>query len=353
MASVHDPLGGRSAGRGQARLRARRLQRAADARRAASPTTRASARRCRPSSTWSSAGRASSWPRTWGGPRARRRACRCEPVAARLAELLGPVKEVRLTDEAVGDGARKVVTDLRDGEVALLENLRFDPARRRTTSSFAKALAGLRRRLRQRRLRHRPPRPRLDGGHDQVRARAQRRRLSDARGDRVPRQAAATTSSGPTWPWSAAPRSRTRLPCSRTWPSVADAFLIGGAMANTFLKAQGGGVGKSKVEDGQADRGAQLPQALRDEQGRDPAAQRSGRGRRASTARAARWSAATSVPADRMALDIGPQTVSSFADCASPPRARCSGTGRWACSRRRRSPPGRWPSPARWPPAGR
>src|SRR5438270_4994065 len=48
-----------------------------------------------------------------------------EPVGARLAELLG--REVILTDEAVGDGARKVVADLRDGEVALLENLRFNP----------------------------------------------------------------------------------------------------------------------------------------------------------------------------------------------------------------------------------
>src|SRR5215471_7878359 len=34
-----------------------------------------------------------------------------EPVGARLAELLG--KDVVLTDEAVGDGARKVVNDLR------------------------------------------------------------------------------------------------------------------------------------------------------------------------------------------------------------------------------------------------
>src|SRR5262249_47053707 len=48
-----------------------------------------------------------------------------EPVGVRLAELLG--KEVLLTDEAVGDGARKVVADLRDGDVALLENLRFFP----------------------------------------------------------------------------------------------------------------------------------------------------------------------------------------------------------------------------------
>src|SRR6516225_1283885 len=48
-----------------------------------------------------------------------------EPVAARLAELLD--RDVLLTDEPVGDGARKVVADLHEGQVALLENLRFAP----------------------------------------------------------------------------------------------------------------------------------------------------------------------------------------------------------------------------------
>src|SRR6185295_16796470 len=62
-----------------------------------------------------------------------------EPVGARLAELLG--KEVLLTDEAVGDGARKVVADLRDGEVALLENLRFNPGEEANDDQFARQLA--------------------------------------------------------------------------------------------------------------------------------------------------------------------------------------------------------------------
>ena len=50
------------------------------------------------------------------------------PVAERLAELLGSEAEVVLTDEPVGDGARKVVSDLKAGKVALLENLRFSSA---------------------------------------------------------------------------------------------------------------------------------------------------------------------------------------------------------------------------------
>jgi phosphoglycerate kinase len=61
------------------------------------------------------------------------------PVGAYLAEALG--REVLLTDEPVGDGARKVVADLREGEVALLENLRFAPGEETNDDGFARALA--------------------------------------------------------------------------------------------------------------------------------------------------------------------------------------------------------------------
>ena len=62
-----------------------------------------------------------------------------EPVAARLAELLKV--DVALADEPVGDGARKVVSDLRDGQIAMLENLRFDPGEEGNDETFARTLA--------------------------------------------------------------------------------------------------------------------------------------------------------------------------------------------------------------------
>src|SRR5499427_10959105 len=62
-----------------------------------------------------------------------------EPVGSRLAELLDA--DVALTDEPVGDGARKVVNDLRAGAVALLENLRFSPGEEGNDEAFARALA--------------------------------------------------------------------------------------------------------------------------------------------------------------------------------------------------------------------
>ena len=62
-----------------------------------------------------------------------------EPVAAHLAELLA--MDVTLADEPVGDGARKVVADLRDGQIAMLENLRFHPGEEANDDGFARALA--------------------------------------------------------------------------------------------------------------------------------------------------------------------------------------------------------------------
>jgi phosphoglycerate kinase len=62
-----------------------------------------------------------------------------EPVAAHLAEILST--EVTLADEPVGDGARKVVADLRDGQIAMLENLRFNPGEEANDDTFARALA--------------------------------------------------------------------------------------------------------------------------------------------------------------------------------------------------------------------
>ncbi|MFL6100863.1 MAG: phosphoglycerate kinase [Actinomycetales bacterium] len=47
------------------------------------------------------------------------------PVASRLGELLGA--PVAFAADTVGDSARSVVAELEDGEVALLENLRFNP----------------------------------------------------------------------------------------------------------------------------------------------------------------------------------------------------------------------------------
>jgi phosphoglycerate kinase len=64
-----------------------------------------------------------------------------EPVATKLAELLA--QEVYLPDECVGDAARKVVSDLREGQVCLLENLHFAGEEAKNDEGFARKLAAL------------------------------------------------------------------------------------------------------------------------------------------------------------------------------------------------------------------
>ena len=64
-----------------------------------------------------------------------------EPAAARLAELLG--QEVTLPEDCVGDAAKKVVYDLRGGQVCLLENLRFHPEEEKDDEAFCRDLAQL------------------------------------------------------------------------------------------------------------------------------------------------------------------------------------------------------------------
>jgi phosphoglycerate kinase len=62
------------------------------------------------------------------------------PVAARLGELLGA--EVALATDVVGDSARAVTDALADGQVALLENIRFDPRETSKDTAERVELAG-------------------------------------------------------------------------------------------------------------------------------------------------------------------------------------------------------------------
>ncbi len=63
------------------------------------------------------------------------------PAGSVLAELLGT--KVLHTDDCVGWGPRKLVADMNDGDVLLLENLRFRPGEKEGAESFAAKLAEL------------------------------------------------------------------------------------------------------------------------------------------------------------------------------------------------------------------
>ena len=65
--------------------------------------------------------------------------CSLAPVAARLNELLGG--KVTFATDVIGESAKNAVANLKDGEVVLLENLRFHQEETKNDEAFCKALA--------------------------------------------------------------------------------------------------------------------------------------------------------------------------------------------------------------------
>jgi phosphoglycerate kinase len=167
-----------------------------------------------------------------------------EPVAARLAALLE--RDVVLADEPVGDGARKVVSDLRDGQLALLENLRFAAGEEENDEAFARQLASY-----------------CDVYVNDAFGTAHRAHASTAGMVKF----VATKGAGFVMAKEIDFLSRLLGDVDRPYVAVlggakvsdkievldalldrVQAIVIGGAMANTFLEAQGKQLGKSKVE---------------------------------------------------------------------------------------------------------
>jgi phosphoglycerate kinase len=232
-----------------------------------------------------------------------------EPVAARLAELVGA--EVTLTDEPVGDGARKVVSDLRAGALALLENLRFSPAEEANDEAFSRALASY-----------------ADVYVNDAFGTAHRAHASTAGITKF------VADKGMGLLMEREVKFLGKLLGDVERPFVAiiggakvsdkigvldnllgrvDQLLVGGAMANTFLKAKGGKMGRSLVED---DKLALARSFLKkaEEQNVDVLLPRDVVAAAGTKSEAGRTMQAMAVPDDLAALDIGPETARGFAD---------------------------------------
>lgn len=64
-----------------------------------------------------------------------------KPVAARLSELLG--QEVKMASDVIGESAKALAADLKDGEVMLLENVRYHAEETKNDETFSKELASM------------------------------------------------------------------------------------------------------------------------------------------------------------------------------------------------------------------
>ncbi len=232
-----------------------------------------------------------------------------EPVAARLAELLDA--EVTLTDEPVGDGARKVVSDLRAGAVALLENLRFSPLEEANDEGFSRALASY-----------------ADIYVNDAFGSAHRAHASTVGITRF------LANKGMGLLMEREVKFLGKLLGEVERPFVAiiggakvsdkigvldnllgrvDQMLVGGAMANTFLKAKGGQLGRSLVEE---DKLALARSFLRkaEERGIDVLLPRDAVAAAGIKADSVRVVQSMAIPEELAALDIGPETARGFAD---------------------------------------
>ena len=235
-----------------------------------------------------------------------------EPVGARLAELLG--KEVVLTDEAIGDGARKVVSDLRDGEVALLENVRFFAGEEENDDAFAQKLAsyadvyvndafGTAHRAHASTagmIKYLPPEMKGAGLLMMKEITFLGRLLGE-----VERPFLAIVGGA---------KVADKIGVLENLLPRVDAFLIGGAMANTFLKARGQSVGKSKVEDDKLSLARAFLKKAEEWRPRPVEVLLPSDAVCAASLDAPEGKAfdVGSIPADWMALDIGPATIQSF-----------------------------------------
>ncbi|HTN83900.1 MAG TPA: phosphoglycerate kinase [Sorangium sp.] len=230
-----------------------------------------------------------------------------EPCGGRLSELTG--YEVHLPDDCIGDSPKKVIYDLRAGQICLLENLRFHPEEEKDDEGFARQLAEL-----------------CDVYVDDAFGAVHRAHASVHALPRLVRERAAgllllkelkalsRLIDRPEKPYVAVlggAKVSDKIDVVEALLNVVDTLCIGGAMANTFLAAQGKNVQKSRIEEDKLplartimskarDRGIQLllPVDVVVASGIDAT-----EGEPASV---------DSIPEGTMALDIGPRSVELF-----------------------------------------
>ncbi|MGH9745904.1 MAG: phosphoglycerate kinase [Candidatus Acidiferrales bacterium] len=230
------------------------------------------------------------------------------PVAARLRELLG--KPVVFVSDCVGAEAESKSKALRDGEVMLLENVRFHPEEEANDPEFSRQLAAL---------------------CDQMFVcdafgSAHRAHASVVGITKYVSQAAAgllmekelnylgKAISNPDRPFISVlggAKVSDKIEVVQNLMKLADGMLIGGAMAYTFLKAQGLPIGKSLVENDKLDLARDLMKQ---------AEQRKFRLRlpvdhvlaESPDSAATKITDIASTPDGWMGLDIGPKTIEQF-----------------------------------------
>ncbi len=232
-----------------------------------------------------------------------------KPAATRLAQVLG--KPVAFAADCIGPEAESAAKALKDGDVLLLENLRFHPEEEKNVPEFAQKLAAL-----------------AEVYVDDAFGSAHRAHASTEGITHFLSPCAAgllmekeleylgKAVGHPERPYVAivgGAKVSDKIELLQNLMKFADSVLIGGAMAYTFLKAQGVEVGLSKVEADKLDLARDLLQFaerrsidLRLPQDHIVA-------EKLDASAAAEMAPTRSIPANRLGVDIGPATRADYA----------------------------------------
>ena len=171
------------------------------------------------------------------------------PVAARLSELIG--RPVQKMDEVVGDSVTAAVAAMQPGDIILLENTRFEPGETKNNPELSQKLADLADVYVEDAFGsvHRAHSS-TEGAARMIRAKGGPAVAGFLMGKELDALGTAVSHRPP--PYVAimgGAKISDKIKLIENLLKVADKILIGGGMANTFLKAQGHQVGTSLVEE--------------------------------------------------------------------------------------------------------
>ena len=243
----------------------------------------------------------------------RKSALSLAPVAVRFAERLG--RPVRFVDDCVGRDAEKAAEALAPGDVLLLENLRFHPGEEANDPDFARALAAL-----------------ADVYVDDAFGAAHRAHASIVG---VPRLVAERGAGlllekevrelsrllEPERPFAAVlggAKISGKIDTLRVLSGRADVLLIGGGMANHFVRALGLSVGRSLLEEDKVPLAREILDACKAAGVMIALPSDFVVARSPADGATAKTVAINKIPEDFMALDIGPRTVEQFERLLTP-----------------------------------
>jgi phosphoglycerate kinase len=179
----------------------------------------------------------------FGRPKGREPKDSLKPVAAALAQVIK--QPIAFADDCIGEVAQKAVTAMRDGDILCLENTRFHKEEEKNDPAFVAELA---------KLGDIFVNDAFSAGH---RAHASTEGLGHVlpayagRTMQAELEALSKALEAPTKPVIAivgGAKVSTKIDLLENLVAKVDALVIGGGMANTFLHAQGVGIGKSLAE---------------------------------------------------------------------------------------------------------